>query len=195
MGAFAAIGQSNIKRLLAYSSIANMGFALVGLAPGTVEGVQGVVTYMAIYMVTTLGAFGSVLLMLRNGEAIESIDDLSGLSQTNPWMAFSLAAMMFSLAGVPPLAGFWAKFYVFAAAINSRLVALAVVGVVASVVGAYYYLRVVRIMYFDDPRPGFDRGAATVGGVVALCTIFVALLSVAPAAFFNAAAAAARSLF
>ncbi|MET0605435.1 MAG: NADH-quinone oxidoreductase subunit NuoN [Beijerinckiaceae bacterium] len=195
LGAFAAIGQSNIKRLLAYSSIANMGYALVGLAPGTVEGVQGVITYMAIYMVTTLGAFGIVLLMRRNGEAVEKIEDLSGLSQTNPWMAFALAAMMFSLAGIPPLAGFWAKFYVFAAAINARLVALAVIGVVASVVGAYYYLRIVKIMYFDEPRPGFDRGAAIVGGVVALCTIFVALLSIAPATLFNAAAAAARSLF
>ena len=120
LGAFAAIGQSNIKRLLAYSSIANMGYALVGLAPGTVEGVQGVITYMAIYMVTTLGAFGIVLLMRRNGEAVEKIEDLSGLSQTNPWMAFALAAMMFSLAGIPPLAGFWAKFYVFAAAINAN---------------------------------------------------------------------------
>jgi NADH-quinone oxidoreductase subunit N len=195
LGAFAAIGQSNIKRLLAYSSIANMGYALVGLAPGSIEGVQGVITYMAIYMVTTLGAFGCVLLMRRNGEAIESIEDLSGLSQTNPWMAFALGAMMFSLAGVPPLAGFWAKFYVFAAAINAKLIALAVIGVVTSVVGAYYYLRIVRIMYFDDPRPAFDRGNATVGGVVAICTLFVALLSVAPAALFNAAAAAARSLF
>ncbi len=195
LGAFAAIGQTNIKRLLAYSSIANMGYALVGLAPGTVDGVQGVITYMAIYMVTTLGSFGCGLLMRRDGQAVETIDDLAGLSRTSPWMAFALAAMMFSLAGIPPLAGFWAKFYVFVAAVNAKLFALAVIGVVTSVVGAYYYLRIVKIMYFDEPRPAFDRGTLTVGGVVALSTIFVAFLTVAPAALFNAAAAAARSLF
>jgi NADH-quinone oxidoreductase subunit N len=195
LGAFAAIGQTNIKRLLAYSSIANMGFALVGLAPGTADGVQGVITYMAIYLAMTLGAFGAVLLMRRDGKALERIDDLAGLSRTNPWLAFALAAMMFSLAGIPPLAGFWAKFYVFAAAINSGLVALAVIGVLTSVVGAYYYLRIVKVMYFDEPQPAFDRGPPAVGGVVALCALAVLALSIAPASLFNAAAAAARSLF
>ncbi|MBN9062247.1 MAG: NADH-quinone oxidoreductase subunit N [Rhizobiales bacterium 65-9] len=195
LGAFAAIGQTNIKRLLAYSSIANMGYALVGLAAGTPEGVQGVITYMAIYLVTTLGSFGCVLLMRRDGQAVETIGDLAGLSRTRPWLAFSLAAMMFSLAGIPPLAGFWAKFYVFGAAINAKLFALAIIGVVTSVVGAYYYLRIVKLMYFDEPKPAFDRGDASVNGVVIVCTIFVALLSIAPAALFNAAAAAARSLF
>lgn len=195
LGAFAAIGQTNIKRLLAYSSIANMGYALVGLAAGTPEGVQGVITYMAIYLFTTLGSFGCVLLMRRDGQAVETIEDLAGLSRTRPWLAVALAAMMFSLAGIPPLAGFWAKFYVFGAAINAKLFTLAVIGVVASVVGAYYYLRIVKLMYFDEPKPEFDRGDTSVNGVVIVCTIFVALLSIAPAALFNAAAAAARSLF
>ena len=119
LGAFAAIGQTNIKRLMAYSSIGHMGFALVGVAAGSVEGAQGVALYMAIYLVMTLGTFAGILSMRRNGEYVETIEDLAGLSRTNPPMAFFLAAMMFSLAGVPPLAGFFAKFYVFAAAINA----------------------------------------------------------------------------
>lgn len=195
LGAFAAIGQQNIKRLLAYSSIANMGFALVGLAAGTAEGVQGVVVYMAIYLATTLGAFACVLMMRRDGQLVETIDDLSGLSRTNPWMAFALAMLMFSLAGVPPLAGFWAKFYVFAAAINAKLYYLAVIGVVISVVGAYYYLRIVKIIYFDQPRPAFDPGAGGVKAVLIISAAFVLLLSIMPAPLFNAAAGAAKSLF
>jgi NADH-quinone oxidoreductase subunit N len=195
LGAFAAIGQTNIKRLLAYSSIANMGFALVGLAAGTVEGVQGVIVYMAIYLATTLGSFAVVLLMRRDGQLVETIDDLAGLSRTNPWMAFAFAMFMFSLAGIPPLAGFWAKFYVFAAAIKSGLFALAVIGVVTSVVGAYYYLRIVKIMYFDQPKPAFEKGALELRAVMTVSTIFVLLLSFVPAPLFNSAAAAAKSLF
>jgi NADH-quinone oxidoreductase subunit N len=195
LGAFAAIGQTNIKRLLAYSSIANMGFALVGLAAGTVEGVQGVIVYMAIYLATTLGSFAVVLLMRRDGQLVETIDDLAGLSRTNPWMAFAFAMFMFSLAGIPPLAGFWAKFYVFAAAIKSGLFALAVIGVVTSVVGAYYYLRIVKIMYFDQPKPAFEKGALELRAVMTVSTIFVLLLSLVPAPLFNSAAAAAKSLF
>ena len=121
LGAFAAIGQTNIKRLMAYSSIGHMGFALVGVAAGSVEGAQGVALYMAIYLVMTLGTFAGILSMRRRGHYVETIADLSGLSRTNPLMAFFLAAMMFSLAGIPPLAGFFAKFYVFAAAINAGL--------------------------------------------------------------------------
>jgi NADH-quinone oxidoreductase subunit N len=195
LGAFAAIGQQNIKRLLAYSSIANMGFALVGLAAGTVEGVQGVLTYMAIYLATTLGSFACVLMMRRDGQLVETIDDLAGLSRTNPWMAFAFAMLMFSLAGIPPLAGFWAKFYVFMAAVNAQLWVLAVVGVVTSVVGAYYYLRIVKIIYFDQPKPAFDRGDVSLRGVLLLSTLFVLLLSFVPAPLFNSAASAARSLF
>src|SRR5664279_4107304 len=139
LGAFAAIGQKNIKRLMAYSSIGHMGFALVGLAAGTVEGAQSVIVYMSIYVVMTLGTFAAILSMRRNGKAVETIADLAGLARTDPTMAFFLATMMFSLAGIPPLAGFFAKFYVFAAAIKADLYGLAVIGVLASAVGAYYY--------------------------------------------------------
>src|ERR1700760_320621 len=142
LGSFAAIGQTNIKRLMAYSSIGHMGFALVGVAAGTVEGAQGVAIYMAIYLVMTLGTFAAILSMRRNGEYVETIEDLAGLSRTNPQMAFFLATMMFSLAGIPPLAGFFAKFYVFSAAVNAGLYPLAVIGVLLSTVGAYYYLRI-----------------------------------------------------
>lgn len=195
LGAFAAIGQSNIKRLLAYSSIANMGYALVGLAAGTAAGVQGVMTYMAIYLATTLGAFACVLLMRRDGKPVEEISALAGLSRTNPWMAFALSMMMFSLAGIPPLAGFWAKFYVFLAAIDAKLYTLAIVGVVTSVVGAYYYLRLVKIMYFDEAKPAFDKGDAGVRGVLLISALFVLALSLVPAPLFDSAAAAAKSLF
>jgi NADH-quinone oxidoreductase subunit N len=195
LGAFAAIGQTNIKRLLAYSSIANIGYVLIGLAAGTAAGVQGVLTYMAIYLATTLCAFACVLLMRRDGRLVEDISELAGLSRTNPWMAFALSMMMFSLAGIPPLAGFWAKFYVFLAAIDARLYTLAVIGVVTSVIGAYYYLRLVKVMYFDEPKPAFERGAASVRGVLTVSALFVLVLSLLPAPLFDSAAAAARSLF
>lgn len=195
LGAFAAIGQNNIKRLLAYSSIANMGYALVGLAAGTAAGVQGVMVYMAIYLATTLGAFACVLLMRRDGKAVEDISELAGLSRTNPWMAFTLSMMMFSLAGIPPLAGFWAKFYVFLAAIDAKLYVLAVIGVVTSVVGAYYYLRLVKVMYFDDAKPAFEKGDLGVRAVLLISAIFVLALSLLPAPLLNSAAAAAKSLF
>jgi NADH-quinone oxidoreductase subunit N len=156
LGAFAAIGQSNIKRLLAYSSIGHMGFALVGLAAGTASGVRGVVLYMLIYIITTLGTFACVIAMRRNGRQVEEIADLAGLARTNKGLAFVIAMLMFSLAGIPPLAGFFAKYFVFAAAVQSGLYTLAVIGVVTSVVGAYYYLRIVKLMYFDEPAEAFD---------------------------------------
>lgn len=195
LGAFAAIGQRNIKRLLAYSSIANMGYALVGLAAGTPGGVQGVMTYMAIYLATTLAAFACVLMMRRDGKLVEDISELAGLSRTNRWMAFAMSMMMFSLAGIPPLAGFWAKWYVFLAAIEAKLYVLAVVGVITSVVGAYYYLRLVKVMYFDDPKPDFETADYGVRTVLLFSTIFVLVLSLLPAPLFNAAEAAAKSLF
>ena len=195
LGAFAAIGQSNIKRLLAYSSIANMGYALVGLAAGTPAGVQGVMTYMAIYLATTLAAFACVLMMNRNGKPVEEIGELAGLSRTNGWMAFAMSMMMFSLAGIPPLAGFWAKWYVFLAAIEAKLYVLAVVGVITSVVGAYYYLRIVKVIYFDDAKPAFDKGDAGVRTVLLISALFVLVLSLLPAPLFDSAAAAAKSLF
>lgn len=195
LGAFAAIGQRNIKRLLAYSSIANMGYALVGLAAGTPDGVRGVMTYMAIYLATTLAAFACVLMMRRDGKLVEDISELAGLSRTNGWMAFAMSMMMFSLAGIPPLAGFWAKWYVFLAAIDAKLYVLAVIGVLTSVVGAYYYLRLVKVMYFDEPKPAFETSDLGVRTVLLVSALFVLVLSLVPAPLFNAAEAAAKSLF
>ena len=195
LGAFAAIGQRNIKRLLAYSSIANMGYALVGLAAGTAEGVQGVMTYMAIYLATTLAAFACVLMMRRDGKLVEDISELAGLSRTNGWMAFAMSMMMFSLAGIPPLAGVWAKWYVFLAAINATLYVLAVIGVLTSVVGASDYRRLVQVMYFDEPKPAFETSDLGVRAVLLVSAVFVLVLSLVPAPLFDSAAAAAKSLF
>ena len=156
LGAFAAIGQKNIKRLMAYSSIGHMGYALVGLAAGTPEGAQGVLVYLAIYVAMTLGSFAIILAMKRNGQAIEQISDFAGLSRTNPLLAFFFAMFLFSLAGIPPLAGFFAKCYVFVAAIKAGLFTLAVIGVLTSVVGAFYYLTIVKVMYFDEPLAKLD---------------------------------------
>ncbi len=193
-GAFAAIGQTNIKRMLAYSSIANVGFALVPLAAGSREGMQGVLIYMAIYMVMTLGAFACVIAMRRQQGAVEEIDDLSGLARHNLPMAFVLLALMFSLAGIPPLAGFWAKYYAFLPAIKQGLYALAVIGVLASVVGAYYYLRVVKVMFFDDAKPAFLPVPGGVAFVMAASGLFVLLFVVVPSPLVDAAARAAASL-
>src|ERR1700742_4659002 len=156
LGSFAAIGQTNIKRLMAYSSIGHMGFALIGLAAGTPEGAQGVLVSIAIYVAMTLGSFSVILAMKRSGHALEQISDFAGLSRTNPLLASVFAMLLFSLAGIPPLAGFFAKFYVFVAAIKAGLFTLAVVGVLASVVGAFYYLTIVKTMYFDEPLGRLD---------------------------------------
>ena len=195
LGAFAAIGQQNIKRLLAYSSIGHVGFALVGLSAGTAGGVEGVAIYMAIYLVTTLGTFGCVLAMRREGGYVEDIDDLAGLSKTHPMMAFILAMLMFSLAGIPPLAGFFAKWYVFVAAVEAKLYALAVIGVVTSVVGAYYYLRIVKIMYFDEAKAPFLPMSAAIRLVVGVSGVFVLAFWLYPAPLVTRAVAAAQSLF
>ena len=195
LGSFAAIGQRNIKRLMAYSSIGHMGYALVGLAAGTAEGVQGVIVYLAIYLVMTLGMFAVILAMRRDGKMVEQIDQLSGLSRTNPLMALAMAVLLFSLAGIPPLAGFFAKFYVFLAAIESGLYVLAVIGVLLSVVGAFYYLRIVKIMYFDDPVERFEPMPATLATVLGVSGVFILLYVVYPAPLVAAAGLAAKSLF
>ncbi len=195
LGAFAAIGQRNIKRLMAYSSIGHMGFALIGLAAGTPEGVEGVLVYMAIYLTMTLGTFACILSMRRDGQMVENIADLAGLARTKPTMAFFLAMLLFSLAGIPPLAGFFAKFYVFLAAIKSGLFTLAVIGVVTSVVGAYYYLAIVKIMYFDEPAPRFEPMPHELRAVLAVTGLFNLLFFVYPAPVVEAANTAARSLF
>src|SRR5437868_9195141 len=195
LGAFAAIGQKNIKRLMAYSSIGHMGFALVGLAAGTPEGVQGVLVYMAIYIIMTLGTFACILSMRRDGRLVEDISDLSGLARTKPAMAFFLAMLLFSLTGIPPLAGFFAKYFVFLAAIKAGLYTLAVVGVLASVVGAYYYLVIIKTMYFDEPAPRFDPMPRELGAVLAVTGLFNLLFFIYPAPLVEAASTAARSLF
>ncbi len=195
LGSFAAIGQTNIKRLMAYSSIGHMGFALVGLAAGTVEGAHGVVVYMAIYLAMTLGTFAGILSMRRDGVYVETIADLAGLARTNGPMAFFLGAMMFSLAGVPPLAGFFAKFYVFAAAMKAGLFGLAIIGVLLSAVSAYYYLRIVKIMYFDEPAKPFDQPSSAARVVLALSTAVVIFYVLYPAPLTDTAMAAAKSLF
>ena len=195
LGAFAAIGQRNIKRLMAYSSIGHMGFALIGLAAGTSEGVQGVLVYMAIYLTMTLGVFAVILSMRRSGGMVESIDQLAGLARTNPTMAFFLAMLLFSMAGVPPLAGFFAKFYVFLAAIKAGLYILAVIGVLASVIGAYYYLAIIKVMYFEEPAEPFYSMPNELKLVLGVCGLFNILFFVYPGPLVGVASAAAHSLF
>jgi len=195
LGSFAAIGQKNIKRLMAYSSIGHMGFALVGLAAGTPEGAQGVLVYIAIYVSMTLGSFAVILTMKRNGQHVEDIRDLSGLSRTNPLLAFVFAMLLFSLAGIPPLAGFFAKWYVFVAAIKAGLFALAVVGVVTSVVGAYYYLSIIKVMYFDEPLVRLDPMRTELRTVLAVAGLFNIFFFVYPGPLVSVATAAAKSLF
>jgi NADH-quinone oxidoreductase subunit N len=195
LGSFAAIGQTNIKRLMAYSSIGHMGFALVGLAAGTVEGAQGVLVYLAIYVAMTLGSFSIILAMKRNGQAVEQISDFAGLSRTNPVLAFLFAMFLFSLAGIPPLAGFFAKFYVFIAAIKAGLFTLAVIGVLTSVVGAFYYLTIIKVMYFDEPLPKLDPLRPELRAVLTLTGIFNILFVLFAGALVTVATAAAKSLF
>jgi NADH-quinone oxidoreductase subunit N len=195
LGSFAAIGQKNIKRLMAYSSIGHMGFALVGLAAGTQQGAQGVLVYIAIYVAMTLGTFAFIIAMKRDGQAVETISDFAGLSRTNPVMAFIFAMLLFSLAGVPPLAGFFAKFYVFLAAIKAGLFTLSVIGVLASVVGAFYYLTIVKIMYFDEPKGVVDPMRIELRVVLGIAGAFTILFFVYPAPLVNAATVAAKSLF
>lgn len=197
LGAFAAIGQQNIKRLMAYSSIGHMGFALVGLSANSQDGVRGVAIYMLVYLVMTLGTFGCILAMRRKEGSVEQISDLAGLSSTNPFMAMTMTILMFSLAGIPPLAGFWAKWYVFLAAINAGLYALAVIGVLASVVGAYYYLRIIKIMWFDESTGGFLPMAGSLRLVLGVSGAFI-LLYVLPwigGSVSSMAEAAARTFF
>ena len=196
LGAFAAIGQKNIKRLMAYSSIAHVGYALVGLATGSADGVRGVIVYMSIYMMMTLGTFACILAMRRKDRMIEQIDDLAGLSKSNPLMALALLIFMFSMAGIPPLAGFFGKLYVFLAAIESGLIGLAVIGVLTSVVGAFYYIRIVKVMYFDEAAEPFDRPVGReLTLVLAATAIFTMFFFAYPAPLVAGAEAAAAALF
>jgi len=198
LGGVAAIGQSNFKRLLAYSSINNVGFALFGLAAGTAEGVAATMTYMAVYIAMTLGSFLCVLQMRgADGEPVESIASLSGLSRSRPGLAAALAIFMFSLAGIPPLFGFWPKFLVFDALVRAGFWPLAMIGIATSVIGAFYYLKIVKTMYFDDPAPAYAAGDSKIEGGL----ILVSALAVSPLGYLAiplldvSSMAAARSLF
>lgn len=196
IGAFGAIAQNNIKRLLAFSSIGHVGFALIAVAAGTQEGVQAILIYLAIYLFMSLGAFGCVLLMQRDGQLLEHIDDLGGASQKHPLFAILMGAFMFSLAGIPPLAGFFGKFYVFLAALNAGLIWLAVIGVISSVIAAYYYLRVVKVMYFDDARDGFEaEPTGSMKLALLVCAAVTILYIVVPSPLIEAAGQAAGALW
>jgi len=197
VGAFSAIQQTNIKRLMAYSSIGHMGYALIGLAAGTADGVGAVLIYMAIYIAMTIGTFACILLMRRKGGMTENISDLSGLTKTNMPLAAMLTVLFFSLAGIPPLAGFFGKWEVFVAAVDAGLVWLAVTGAVISVISAYYYLRVIWIMWFNEPAPAFERErtpALGAAGVVATLLMFP-IIPVFIGALIEAANKAAAALF
>ncbi|HEU0118032.1 MAG TPA: NADH-quinone oxidoreductase subunit NuoN [Alphaproteobacteria bacterium] len=194
LGCFAGLVQSNIKRLLAYSSIANIGFALAGLAAESKPGILGLLIYLAVYFANTLGAFGVVLCLRKNGKMVEKVDDLAGLAKSNPVLALAMAIFMFSMAGVPPFAGFFGKYFVFLAAAQSHLMPLAIIGLLSSVVSAFYYLRVIKVMYFDelrepiDPLP--DWGVKT---VITLGAVYMLLFTISPAAIIGHASEAVRS--
>ncbi|RAU21289.1 NADH-quinone oxidoreductase subunit NuoN [Paramagnetospirillum kuznetsovii] len=196
VGAFAAVVQTNIKRLMAYSSIGHVGFILVGVAAGGELGIQGVLIYLAIYLFMNLGTFAVILSMRQKGRLVEGISDLAGLSKTNPVMAFIMAALMFSMAGVPPLAGFWGKFYVFMAAIEAHLYTLSILGILSSVVSAFYYLRIIKIMYFDDAAEPLDRPVGrSMALVMAVSTLVILAFTLVPAPLVTGAKAAAAVLF
>lgn len=195
LGSFAAIGQTSIKRLMAYSSIGHMGYALIGLAVGTPEGVRGVLVYLVVYVFMSAGTFACIIAMQRGGRSLERISDLNGLGRTDPALALAMAVFMFSMAGVPPLSGFFGKLYVFLAAVQGGMWTLAIIGVLTSVVGAYYYLRVVKVMFFDEPEAAFDPRPASVSFVAAATGLFTTFFIVFPAPFVGAAQAAAKVLF
>ncbi len=195
LGAFAAVGQTNIKRLMAYSSIGHMGYVLIGLAAGNVSGLRGLLIYTAIYVVMGIGTFACILCMRRQGRTVEAIADLAGLARTHPMVAFALAIFMFSMSGIPPLAGFFGKFYVFMSAIEAGLYVLAVLGVLSSVVAAFYYLRIVKVMYFDEPDAVLDRPiGGTLAVVLAGTSTFTLLFFLAPGPLLARAQAAAAAL-
>jgi len=195
LGALAAIGQTSIKRLMAYSSIGHMGYALIGLAVGTQVGIRGVLVYLIVYIFMSAGIFACIIAMRRRGRALERIDDLSGLARTDPALALAIAVFMFSMAGIPPLSGFFGKLYVFLAAVQAGLWTLAIIGVLSSVVASYYYLRVVKVMYFDAPAPAFDRRPSALSFVGAVTGLFTLFFFLFPGPLVAAAGTAASVLF
>jgi NADH-quinone oxidoreductase subunit N len=196
LGAFAAINQTNIKRMMAYSSIGHVGYALIGLAVGDKVGVEGVLVYLAIYLFMNVGAFACILCMRRGDSMVEDISDLAGLSKSHPLVAAALAVFMFSMAGIPPLAGFFGKLYIFLAAIDAELYTLAIIGVLSSVVGAFYYLRIIKVAYFDEAGEALDKPIGRDLGTVLVGTSLVILLFfIYPAPVLSSAASAAAALF
>ncbi len=196
VGAFAGIAQDNIKRLLAYSSIGNMGFALIGLVAATPEGASAVVLYLFIYMVMSAGVFAVVMSMRRGGRSVYKISDLAGLSKTAPILASAMCVLMFSMSGIPPLAGFFSKFVVFNAAVAEGYYILAVLGILTSVVAAYYYLRIIKVMYFDDTVDAFDEDMPFERNIVLLISIlFTICFIIKPKIFMITAGGAASALF
>jgi len=196
LGAFAAINQRNIKRLMAYSSIGHVGYALIGLCVGDEVGVRSVLIYLAIYLFMNIGVFACILNMRRDGAMVEGINDLAGMSRTHPMLAMALAILMFSMAGIPPFAGFFGKFYIFMGAIQAELYWLAVLGVLSSVVAAFYYIRIVQIVYFEEAGKPLDKSSSPeLSFVITASGLFVAFFFVYPTPGLSAAAAAAASLF
>ncbi|WP_455480055.1 NADH-quinone oxidoreductase subunit NuoN [Bartonella sp. B23] len=195
LGAFAAIGQSNIKRLMAYSSISHMGYALVGLASGDVLGIKSVILYMTIYLGMTIGSFAFILGMRSDSGNVENIYDLSGLVKTNPFMAVVMTIQLFSLASIPPMAGFFGKWYTFSAAVHAGLAPLAVVGMITSVVGAFYYLRVIKIMWFDEEKAHFITLSNELQFCLGLSTLFILFYTLFGIWFAELAEKAAIALF
>jgi len=195
VGALAAIMQTNIKRLLAYSSIGHAGFMLMGLAAANEAGVQAMLIYLGVYIFMSAGAFGCVLLMRRQGHYIEDIRELAGMSQTHPASAFVLAVFMFSMAGIPPLAGFFGKLYVIWAAVGAHLVWLAIIGVITSVISGFYYIKIVKLMYFDDPKPAFDNDSSLLlRAAIAISATVTLLFFIIPTPLVEQAKAAAEAL-
>ena len=196
VGAFAAIAQNNIKRLMAYSSIGNVGYALIGIVAGTPEGVSAVILYMMIYMIMTAGVFAIILSMRRNEMRVESITDLAGLSRTAPFQAYGMAILMFSMSGIPPMAGFFGKLAVFQAAVAQEYYVLAVIGIVTSVVAAFYYLRVIKVMFFDEAIDALDKELSPARRVVLIWALaFVMLFVLRPGIFIQSTQSAAAALF
>lgn len=185
LGAVAAIGQKNIKRLIAYSSIGHIGYALAGVATGTTSGYSSTIIYISIYAVMNLGIFGCVFLMRKEEKYTEDINDLSGISKDHPLLSIAFLIILFSLAGIPPLAGFFAKFYVFMAVIESKMYMLAIIGLLSTVISAFYYLRIIKIIYFDENKQSLDSGKSfSISGTVLACCLFLGFFFLYPS-FLN----------
>ena len=180
-GAIAAIGQKNLKRLIAYSSIGHMGYALAGLSTGTNSGIQSSITYISIYLFMNLAFFCCLFMLRRDEKYFENIEDLSGLSRNHPILSFSLLIVLFSLAGIPPLVGFFAKFYIFTAVVEQSMYALAIIGLLSTVIAAFYYLRIIKVIYFDPEKEKYEKNHSIGLKIsLALSTIFILFYFIYP---------------